>query len=189
MWCVTSRSLPFIETPLWCVTWRPGRNRTVCQDHAIAGACLDLQTDSCGAFPYSVAFMRTSVCLLKPRVLCSYRWSGFLIQTQVLRNVIWFAVWRPRTCIFHISRVINVDLRVFDPYTHRRSLRHGSRRLNGETVSRIPESPSYWTCLFPAKHCARVHLQTDSTACWIVSGAKHATWEVCKGYFVFKNPE
>ena len=29
MLCVTSRSLPFIQAPLWCVTWRPGRNRTV----------------------------------------------------------------------------------------------------------------------------------------------------------------
>ena len=129
--------------------------------------------------------------LLIPVILCGV-YENFRLSTQAscpllismiwishsnssLRNVIWFAVWRPRTCIFHISRVINVDLRVFDPYTHRRSLRHGSQRLNGGAVSRIPESPSYWTCLFPAKHCARVYLQTDSTACWIVSGAKHAT--------------
>ena len=77
--------------------------------------------------------------------------------------------------IFHISRVINADLRAFDPSTQRRSSRHGCQQLNGGSLSRIQASSSNRACLFPAKHRARVHLQTDSTACWIVSGAKHAT--------------
>ena len=178
-----------------------------------ASACLDLQHDlklsttplkisrimcqpinlfpelPLGLFHTLWAFMRISVCLLKPRVhvlLISMIWISCSISSHHHRNVttmVHCLVTTNLARIFHVSRDIDADLRAFVRSTQRRSSRHGSQYLNGGSVSRIQANSSNWARLSSAKHCARVHLQTDSTACWIVSGAKHATWGVSEGHF------
>ena len=74
MWCMTSHSFPFIQTPLWCMTWRPGCNRTAL---VLTRKCTHL----CSALLHLI-FLHTSIfhCLPLQSVCPAWSfWQPFII--------------------------------------------------------------------------------------------------------------
>ena len=152
------------------------------RNHTIAGACLN---------PQHVLELLTTPLKISSRSvhIDDLDFLFNLKSSSPKCDMVHYLATTNLARILHISRVINADLGAFDPSTQHRSSRHGSQQLIGGTVSRIQASSSNWACLFQTKHCARVRLQTDSTACRIRFGANRATQAVSEGRFVAKKPE